>query len=55
MKQNILKETKDGVVKFQFEKCLDCKYHDDCYKDCKGNYHKGTPIGLSEECLEDKR
>lgn len=52
MKQNILKETKDGVVKLQFEKCIDCKYHKSCYIDDYGNYHKGVPTGLSEECLK---
>lgn len=54
MKQNILLETKDGIVKFQFEKCLKCKHHKSCYMDWEGNYHKGVPTGLSEDCLKDK-
>jgi len=52
MEQNIIIDTKDGKVRLQFEKCMTCKYHEFCYMEA-GHYHKGTPRGISEECLEE--
>jgi len=53
MKQNVIVETKDGKVKYQFDKCIACSYHDFCYLDNDGHHHKGVPNGLCEECLTD--
>ena len=52
MKQNIIIDTEDGKVKLQFEKCVKCEYHNFCYV-TYGEYHKGVPNGLCEECLMD--
>jgi len=54
MKQNIVIDTKDGKVKLQFDKCINCKDYDFCYLDSDGNHHKSAPNGLSSECMNNE-
>lgn len=51
MKQNIIINTIDGKVKIQFEHCERCKYFEGCYKS-DGEYHKGVPQFITQECVE---
>lgn len=51
MKQNVIIDTKDGKVKLQFDKCIECESYKFCYLDSEGNHHKSVPNGLSSECM----